>query len=202
MKEQYKQQIKKIFEDNGGYARTQDIIEAGIHTSYLYQLVEENVITKLKRGLYHWDDGEFTVEEELVQVSKIAPNSVFCLISALSYYEMTTQSPWEHYVAIHQNARRPVVPDYPPIRFFYFSDKQFETGIKEIEINENIIKMYDLEKALCDCLRLRNRIGMEVAKEALQEYVKRSDRDITKLLDYAEITGISILMEKYLEILI
>ncbi|GAB6137980.1 type IV toxin-antitoxin system AbiEi family antitoxin domain-containing protein [Halanaerobaculum tunisiense] len=201
MHEKY-EKIKKIFKKNGGYARTKDIINAGIHTSYLYQLEEKNVINKIKRGLYYWDNGRFNETEELVKVNKIIPNGVFCLISALSYYKLTTYNPWEHYVAIHRDAHKPALPDYPPIKVFYFSEKQFKTGIKEIKINNNTIKIYDLEKTVCDCIRFRNKIGMDVAKDALNEYLKRKDKNINQLLKYAEITGIQNLMQNYLEILV
>ena len=195
-------QIKKIFEENGGYARTQDVIDAGIHTSYLYQLLEDGVVSKLKRGLYHWDDNNVSVNEELISVSKIVPKGIFCLLSALSYYEITTVNPWQYYIAIFRNDRKPVLPDHPPINIFYFSKEQYEIGLKEIEIDNHKIKIYDIEKTICDCLRYRNEIGMDVVKEALNEYVKRKDRNIDKLLRYAKVTGIYNLLYKYLEVLL
>lgn len=201
MKKQY-QEIKEIFAKNNWYAKTKDIIEAGIHTSHLYQMESENMITKIKRGLYKWNGEEFDSESELIEVSKIIPHGVVCLISALDYYEITTHSSWEYYIAIHRDARKPVLPDHPPIRTFYFSKKQFETGIKEEKINGVKFKIYDLEKTICDLLRLRNKIGMDIAKDALQEYVKKRDRNIAKLLNYADIIGISNLMKKYLEVLV
>jgi predicted transcriptional regulator of viral defense system len=201
MQEKYKQ-IKKIFKNNGGYARTKNIIEAGIHTSYLYQLVDNNTIERIKRGLYHWNNDEFSNREELVKISKIVPKGVVCLLSALDYYDVTTQNPWEYYIAIYRRDHKPVLPDYPPIRIFYFSRQQFEAGLEEVKINNNIIQIYNLEKTLCDCLRLRNKIGMDVVKEALKEYVTRQDRNISKLLEYAEITNVQNLMQKYLEVLV
>jgi len=201
MQKEYKR-IKKIFKENGGYARTKDIIEAGIHIRYLYQLVEEKTIEKIKRGLYHWNTDEFSNREELIKVTKIVPKGVVCLLSALDYYEVTTQNPWEYYIAIHRDDHKPVLPDYPPISIFYFSDQQFKAGIEEVKINDNTIKIYNLEKTLCDCLRLRNKIGMDVVKEALKEYVTRQDRNISKLLEYAEITNVQNLMQKYLEVLV
>lgn len=200
LKKQY-EKIKEIFKKNGWYARTKDIIEAGIHTSYLYQMEEKGLIKKIKRGLYRWSN-ELDFGSELLEVSKIVPNGVLCLVSALDYYEITTYSSWEYYIAIHRSSRKPVTPDYPPIRFFYFSQKQFETGIEEIEIEGEKIKIYDLEKTLCDVVRLRNKVGMDVVKDSLQEYVKRKDRNINKLLHYAEITGVPNLMENYLEVLV
>lgn len=200
-KENYNQ-IKKVFMKNNGYARTQDIIEAGIHTSYLYQLLEEGVISKIKRGLYHWKDYNNSSNEELVSVSKIVPKGVFCLHSALSYYDITTITPSQYHVAIFRNDRKPVLPDFPLINIYYFSKEQYEVGIQEINMDKHKIKIYDIEKTICDCLRYRNEIGMDVVKEALNKYVKRQDKNIDKLLRYADKIGIYNLLTKYLEVLL
>lgn len=109
-------------------------------------MVEENVISKIKRGLYHWNNYEINTKKELVEVSKIIPRGVICLLSALSFYELTTYNPWEYYIAIHRDDFKPKIPDYPPIKVFYFADNQYNTGIKEIEIQGNKVKIYDIEK--------------------------------------------------------
>jgi predicted transcriptional regulator of viral defense system len=196
------EEIKKIFRNNKGFSRTKDIIDAGIHTSYLYQLTDDNVIRKIKRGLYYWNDYKIDVQEELVEVAKIIPKGVICLLSALSYYEMTTYNPWEYYIAIHRDDFKPSIPDYPPIKVFYFAEKQYRTGIKEISIQGNIVKIYDLEKTICDCIRYRNKIGIDIVKEALNEYIKKKEKNINKLIEYAKITGVYSITKKYFEVLL
>ena len=200
-KQKYKT-IKKIFDKNKGYARTKEIIDQGIHTSYLYKLVENGVISRIKRGLYHWVDNEIDNKQELIEVSKIVPNGVICLLSALSYYDISTYNPWEYYVAIHRDHHKPKIPEYPPISIFYFADKQYNTGIEEIKIKGNKIRIYDLEKTICDCIRYRNKIGVDIVKEALNEYVKKRGSKINKLLSYARETGVHSIIKKYLEVLI
>ncbi len=195
-------QIKQIFKKNNGYARTKDIIEAGIHTSYLYQLLAEGVISKIKRGLYQWEKYNNSAYEEFISVSKIVPKGVFCLGSALSYYDITTINPWQYHVAIFRDDRKPVLPDFPPIKIYYFSKVQYEIGIQEINMDKHKIKIYNIEKSICDCLRYRNDIGMDIVKQALNEYVKRKDRNIHKLLRYADKIGIYNLLTKYLEVLL
>ena len=194
--------IKNIFEKNNGYARTKDILEADIHSSHLYKLQEEGEVSRIKRGLYRWNDDEFDSSTELIEVSNIAPNGVICLLSALSYYDLTTTNPWEYYIAIHRDEHSPKLPDYPPISIFYFGDKQFNTGIKEVDIEGSKVKIYDKEKTICDCIRLRNKVGTDVVKEAMQNYLKRKDKNISKLLDYAEVTGIKNIVKRYLEVLV
>ena len=202
MKKDIYKKIKKIFKNNYGYARTQDILDANIHSSYLYKLEDEGEVTKVKRGLYRWNDQEYDPEMEMVEVQKIVPDGVISLLSALSYYELTTYNPWEYYVVIHRDHFKPALPDYPPISIYYFSENQYYTGITEIDIKGEKVKIYDREKTICDCIRYRKKIGVDVMKEALQEYLKQDDRDIDKLIKYAEITGVKTLMNRYLEVLV
>lgn len=201
MKEEIYNKIKDIFEKNNKYARTQDILDANIHSSHLYKLVDRGEVTRLKRGLYRWNDVEYDTDREMVEVQRIVPDGVFSLLSALSYYELTTYNPWEYYLAIHRDHFKPSLPDYPPISIYYFADKQYYTGITEISIKGEKVKIYDQEKTICDCIRFRKKIGVDVMKEALQKYLKQDYRDIDKLLNYAEITGVKTLMNKYLQVL-
>ncbi|MBM7556071.1 type IV toxin-antitoxin system AbiEi family antitoxin domain-containing protein [Halanaerobacter jeridensis] len=197
-----KQKIKRIFKENGGYARTKDITKQGIHSHYLYQLVEEGVIDKIKRGLYFWEIEDINyLKDGFVKANQIVPNGVICLLSALSYYDITTYNHFEYYIAIHRKDYKPKLPDYPPIKVIYFKEKQFEIGIKEIELNNKTVKIYDLEKTICDCLKFKDRVGMDIIKEALTEYVKRSNKDINKLLNYAEKIGVFDIAKTYLEVL-
>ena len=202
MKKDIYKKIEKIFKNNNGYARTQDILDANIHSSHLYKLEDEGEVTKVKRGLYRWNDQEYDTEMEMVEVQKIVPDGVISLLSALSYYELTTYNPWEYYVAIHRDHFKPTLPDYPPISIYYFSEDQYYTGITVIDIKGEKVKIYDREKTICDCIRYRKKIGVDVMKEALQEYLKQDDRDIDKLIKYAEITGVKTLMNRYLEVLV
>jgi len=168
----------------------------------LYQLTDENIVRKIKRGLYYWNDYKIDIQKELVEVAKIVPKGVICLLSALSYYEVITYNPWENYIAIYRDDFKPSIPDYPPIKVLYFAEKQYRTGIKEISIQGNIIKIYDLEKTICDCIRYRNKIGIDIVKEALNEYIKKKEKNINKLIEYAKITGVYSIVKKYLEVLL
>ena len=123
------------------------------------------------------------------------------MLSVLSYYDMTIYT-WEYYITIHRDHYKPKLPDYPPISIFFFADKQFTTGTEEITIKGNKIKIYDLEKTSCDCVRFRNKIGVDIVKKALNEYVKKRGSNITKLLNYARNTGVYTIIKKYLEVLV
>lgn len=201
MKNKIKEKIKEIFYVNNGYIRTRDISSKDVNRRYLRDLIDEGVIEKIKQGLYRWKDAKFDVEEELVNVSKIIHHGVICLVSALAYYELTTYTPGEYTIAVGRNYNIKL-PDYPPIKLYYFSDKYYMDGIEKIDINGNIIKIYNIEKTICDCLRYGNKISKDIIVESIKEYVKRRDKNISKLMNYAAKSKVKDVVQKYMEVLI
>ncbi|NQT67478.1 MAG: hypothetical protein HQ569_07895 [Actinobacteria bacterium] len=104
-------------------------------------------------------------------------------------------------MAIHRKSWRPKI-EYPPVEFYYFSKKQFEAGIDKIKISDHKISIYCTEKTICDCFRYRNKPGLDIAKEGLSEYLKRKDRNLEKLLEYAEICRVKALPETWINAMI
>ena len=201
MKNEIKEKIKEIFYVNNGYIRTRDISSKDVNRRYLRDLINEGVIEKIKQGLYRWKDTKFDVEEELINVSKIIHNGVICLVSALAYYELTSYTPGEYTVAVKRNYNIKL-PNYPPIKLYYFSDKYYMDGIEKIDINGNIIKIYNIEKTICDCLRYEDKISKDIIIESIKEYVKRRDKNISKLMNYAAKAKLKDVVQKYIEVLI
>ncbi len=201
MKSKIKEKIKEIFYANHGYSSTGDISSAGIDRSYLKDLVNEGNIERIKRGLYRWKDAKFDVEEELINVSKIIPHGVICLVSALSYYELTTYTPGEYTVAVYRKYNIKL-PDYPPIKLYYFSDKYYIDGVEKIDINGHIIKMYNVEKTICDCLRYEDKISKDIIVESIKEYIRRRDKNISRLMNYAAKAKVKNAVQKYIEVLV
>lgn len=201
LKNEKKERIKEIFYANHGYSSTGDISSAGIDRKYLKDLVNEGNIERIKRGLYRWKDAKFDVEEELINVSKIIPQGIICLESALSYYELTTYTPGEYTVAVHRKYNIKL-PDYPPIKLYYFSDKYYIDGVEKIDINGHIIKMYNVEKTICDCLRYEDKISKDIIVESIKEYVGRRNKNISKLMNYAAKAKVKNAVQKYIEVLV
>ena len=193
------EKIKNVFYQNNGYAKTKDIVNADIHKKYLKELLDEGIIYKLKRGLYKWREYDFS--NEIVDVAKIVPGGIICLVSALSYYGLTTYTPLEYQVAIYQKSKV-VLPDYPPINIYYFSKEYYETGIKKINMDGNTIKIYNIEKTISDCFRFNNEIPKDVLLESIKEYVRKRDKNINKLMKYARNTSAEKQISKYLEVLV
>lgn len=201
LKNEKKERIKEIFYANHGYSSTGDISSAGIDRKYLKDLVNEGNIERIKRGLYRWKDAKFDVEEELINVSKIIPQGIICLESALSYYELTTYTPGEYTVAVHRKYNIKL-PDYPPIKLYYFSDKYYIDGVEKIDINGHIIKMYNIEKTICDCLRYEDKISKDIIVESIKEYIRRRDKNISRLMNYAAKAKVKNAVQKYIEVLV
>ncbi len=191
--------IVNRIKENSGYITTKDLKGMNINRFYISELEKEGVIERIKRGIYR--DSEYIPENELIEINKMIPKGVVCLDSAIEYYGLTTQIPNVYKIAIPRNSKVSI-PDYPPIKIIYFSDTNYKIGISEIQINGSIIKMYDIEKTVCDIARYRNKIGKDVFYEVLKEYMKKDYKDITKLLEYAKMMNIYNVLKNALEVLI
>jgi len=191
--------ILRIFREQSGYARTKDIKRAGIHHSHLNELLENGTILKLKHGLYCLSD--IIQFNSLKEAQITIPSGIICLGTALSYYGLSTWDPPEVHIAIPKS-RKIKLPDYPPIRLYYFSGVFYETGIVHESTESGVtIQIYDKEKTVCDIVRYRNQIGIDIMKEALKEYLKQKDRNLNKLNSYAQTLKINSIIGQYLEVL-
>jgi len=178
-----------------------EALELGIHRRVLYELRDCGIIELVSRGLYHLKEGPELAMPDLVTVAKRVPSGVICLISALSFHELTSQIPHFVYLAIPRNASRPQI-DYPPLRCFWYPDSLMALGVEQGKVDHFGIKMFDREKTLIDCIRLRKRIGVGIAVEALKLYVQRSDTDINRLIDYSQIARVDHVLRPMLEVIL
>ncbi len=184
-----------------GYFNTADLKKAGLNIYDINSLLEMGKIERVKRGLYKWL--EMTEEtNEMAEVARMVPNGVFCLFSALAWHELTTYIPKEHNIAIYTYSRKPALPNYPPVKFYFFADKRFEIGVQTVKIDGHEIKIYDLEKTICDIIHYRNKLGIDIVKEALDKYKTRKERNLQKLMQYANDLRDANVLRKYLEVLI
>ena len=150
---------------------------------------------KVKSGLYRWvEDQDY---DELARIKKLYPEGVLCLFSAWHYYELSTTFPYQYHLAFLHKAK-PAQIDYPPIQFYYWSDKQYHLGIVSNESNN----IYDIEKSVCDAVKFRNKIGEDIMLEVLKSYMKRKDRNIEKLVNYAKVMRISKIIDPILKSLL
>lgn len=187
-----------LIEKHGGVVRTAEAIRAGIHPRTLYAMRDEGLLETISRGLYRLADLPPLGNPDLVAVSGRAPDCVICLISALSFHELTTQIPHEVYIALARGKARPRIK-YPPIRTFWFSGSAFSEGIEIHQIDNLPVRIYSPEKTLADIFRYRNDLGMETALEALRMYHQKGQVKIDALMRSARACRVEKIMRPYLE---
>ena len=193
----FKREVE-LFRQHGGALRMSDALRLGINRRTLYTMRDAGIIEPLARGLFRLASLEPLGHPDLVTIARRVPQGVLCLISALSFHELTTQVPHIIDVALERGTRKPRL-DYPPVRFFWFSGPAFHEGIETRELDGASVRIYDPEKTLTDCFRYRNQIGMDVVLEALRLWRERRRRKLDALLKYARMRHVERAMRPYLE---
>lgn len=191
---------ESLFRQHGGMLRASEAIALGIHPRTLYQMRDENRLVTISRGLYRLVDLPELSEPDLIPVATRIPQAVICLISALAFHEITTEIPHEVFIALPRTVKKPRL-DYPPLRVFWFSGDALTAGIEEHKIDGVPVKVYGPEKTVADCFKFRNRVGLDVAIEALKLCRQRKGSTPRKLLHYARICRVERIMRPYLEAL-
>lgn len=181
-----------------GVVRVRDLTSRGIHPEYLRRLCRQGLLTRAGRGLYIAADAEISVHHGLVQAAKRVPHGVICLLSALQFYEMGTQSPFEVWMALDRRAARPRTA-YPPLRIVRFSGSALTDGIEEHTIEGVRVRIYCPAKTVADCFKYRNKIGLDVALEALRDCREQKKCSNDDLWRYAKICRVANVMRPYLE---
>jgi len=181
-----------------GVLRPRDLDTYGIPRKYLNLLFHKGLLKRIGRGLYVHEDAEPTENRTLVEVCKRVPSGVVCLLSALRFHKITTQAPFKVWLAIHYKARLPKEPMLP-IRIVRFSGKALESGVEEHQIEGVPVKVYNPAKTVADCFKYRNKIGLDVALEALRECRRERKCMNDELWDYAKLCRVANVMKPYME---
>jgi len=188
----------KIFNKNKGILTTSQVLEKGIHRRTLYKLRDEGKIVKIARGLYRLADMPELSSPDLVTVALKIPKGVICLISALSFHEITTHIPHKVNIALRRGTITPRLK-YPPIDVVRFSGKAFDTDIEKHEVDGVQINIYSVAKTIADCFKFRNKIGLDVALEALKLALSRKKTSPKDIFRCARICGVEKIIRPYME---
>lgn len=175
-----------------------EALAQGISRYQFYQLRDEGLIEPVSRGLYRLANLAPIQNPDLVAAVTRFPHAVLCLISALDWHGITTQIPHEVNLAVERDARLPVL-DYPRVAGYRFSGPAFSEGIERAEVDGVTLRIYNPEKTLADCFKLRNRVGMDVVLESLEFYRTRKTFRPDKLMEYARICRVANVMAPYIE---
>jgi len=193
-------QTKKLLNlvRKAGVLRSHELESHGIPRVYLKRLVDAGQLERIGRGLYALADVDLGEKHNLTQAAKRVPHGVICLLSALRFHGLTTQNPFEVWIAIDQKARRPAV-SYPPLRIIHLSGKAFSSGIEAHRIEGINVRVYSAAKSVADCFKFRNKIGTDVALEALRDYRRKYRSGMDELWRYAKLARVTRVMQPYLE---
>ena len=188
--------IVEKFRENGGYL-TRKELQNGKQRYQLRRMAEENIVKRVKPGVYLLK--ELASTKTMIDVERIIPEGVMCYYSAWFHYGLTTQVPRFHHIAIVKN-RRVTLPEFPPIQLHYWQEKYVLLGKTIQEIEELNVPITDLEKSVCDAVKFRTKIGMDVSAEILRNYLARPNRDLNKLMRYAKAMRIGTTMKTFITI--
>lgn len=191
------QQILELAREKG-IIRAEDVEAVGISRNYLYRMHKEGLLEKSAVGLYTLPEAPVTENSSLAEIAKRLPHAVVCLITALSYHGITTQIPHEIWLTIPRGSWRPDV-EYPPLNLTYVSGPAYSFGIQEHVINGVAVKIYSPAKTVADCFKLRNKVGLDMAMEALREAWRSRKVTMDELVEAAGIDRVSKIMRPYLE---
>lgn len=180
-----------------GVLRPRDLDSLSIPRVTLSRMVKRGLLEHPSRGLYRLPGGKVTEHHALAEVSKLAPHSVVCLLSALQFHGLTTQAPFEVWVAIDMNARHPRI-EHPTLRVVRFSGAALTFGVQEHKVERVTVRVTSPAKTVADCFKFRNKIGLDVAIEALRDY-RRRRLPIDEVSKAAKVCRMTRVMRPYLE---
>ena len=193
--------IIKLFIKNKGYARMKDMKASGFQTRDIRNLLKADRIVKVKPGIYRLADTQLGESSGLVEVCLAMPKAVICLSSALAFHELTTFIPTAITYAIPRSDK-PVKLAHPSTEPYFFSEAQYKTGVERRETKFGGIRLYGMEKTICDCFRFRNKLGEDLALEGLKEYLRRRGRDLNKLMKLAEVCRVEGIVSQYVKAIV
>ena len=199
----HSEKAKRILElaHHSGVVSTGEVRSEGIHHEYLRQLCTEGKLVREGRGIYSLPDADVTVHHGLAQASKAIPKGVICLLSALRFHEIGTQAPHEVWIAIDRRAARPRAKQ-PRMRIVRFSGKSLTEGIDGHNVEGVAVRIYNPAKTVADCFKYRNKIGLDVALEALREVIRERKCSTDELWRYAKICRVTKIMRPYMEAIV
>jgi predicted transcriptional regulator of viral defense system len=184
-----------------GLMRARDAHAYGFNRMALSELTRQGELIRLHRGLYAPADRQTSEYTSLAEVSSKYPKTLVCLLSALQFHSLTTQAPFEVWVAIANSARAPKL-DYPPLRVVRFSGEALTAGIEKYQVDGVTVRVTNVAKTVADCFKYRNKIGLDVALEALRESWNTKQVSMDDLWHYGQICRVSNVMRPYLESLV
>lgn len=181
-----------------GIVRPKDLQNEGIAREDLLRLFRKGILDRSARGVYVMANAPVTEHHSLAVAAKQVPRGVICLISALQFHGLTTQIPHEVWIAIDVKARRPIL-SWPPVKVVRFSGQALSAGVEEHKIEGVPVKTYSSAKTVADCFKYRNKIGIDLAIEALRDALRQRKATLNEIHRFAKVCRVERVMRPYLE---
>lgn len=179
------QRYKQIFEHYGGMMRTKELEQEKIYYHNIQQLMEAGHMEKVRYGYYQWvDPDDFS---EVGTVSRLFPDGIFCMDTALRYYRYSDRTPEQWHLAVSKDSGKSRFHiDYPFVKPYFLEPAVLELGSTKGNMDGHDVRIYDKDRVICDCLRYRNKMDKEIFNKAIQNYINDPGKSISNLLEYAE----------------
>jgi predicted transcriptional regulator of viral defense system len=181
-----------------GIVRPRDIEAIGLPREYLVRLHRKGKLNRPSRGIYTLPGANVTERHSYAEVAKRVPEGVICLLSALAFHEMTTQSPASVWIALRKGARTPALVS-PSLRIVRLSGASLTRGIEGHTIEGVQVRVYSAAKTVADCFKFRNKIGLDIAIEALKDCLHQKKASVNEIYDYAKVCRVSNVIRPYME---
>jgi predicted transcriptional regulator of viral defense system len=183
-----------------GIVRPRDIEAIGLPREYLVRLHRQGKLSRTGRGIYTHPNANVTERHSYAEVAKRVPAGIICLLSALAFHEITTQSPASVWIALRKGARTPSLGS-PSLRIVRLSDPSLTEGIENHKIEGVPVRVYSAAKTVADCFKFRNKIGLDVAIEALKDCLRQKKASVNEIYRYAKVCRVSNVIRPYMEAL-
>ncbi len=191
-------QVVLALSKHAGFLRVRDLTVRGIHPEYLRRLVADGELIRVERGLYATNTASATEFHSLAIVGARVPRGVVCLLTALRFHDLGTQNPKIVWLGIDRKAARPRLR-YPPLRIVRFSSAALTAGVQSHRLEGVAVKVTTPARTVVDCFKYRNKIGLDVAIEALRAFRRRKDFRPSDLWSFAQLQRVSTVMRPYIE---
>ena len=184
------EEIKQVFDVHDGFLRTKDLYAERIFYSDLQRFIQDGFVEKIRYGYYQWVDHDNP--SEAVIIKRLFPDGILCMDTALFYHGYSDRTPQSWHIAVSKDSGKSRFKlDYPFVKPYYVEPSLLEMGLAMGDIDGNQMRIYDKERAICDCLRYEKKMDREIFNKAIQNYINDSSKNIGVLMNYARIFRVS-----------
>ena len=187
----------KNMKERNTYLSSASVKKQG-RTAY-YKMLEsakQGELIQVRRGVYANID---QLSGNMIDINAVVPEGILCLWSAWSIHQLTTSMPQAFHIAI-KRGRKVSIPSFPRIEVHHYTEDLLKIGVISMIIDGFNIRLYDVERCVCDAVKFRNKVGMDVCSEIINNYLERPDRNLSKLMDYARRLRVGKIIEQYLQV--